>query len=96
MKPVVQKIFITVELPEFAMLSTAAKFRDYLDRKANTLPVMPDREKIIVHNPKIMGGKSDMTIRLRHSERQRIPSRRLDFPNIYPVIRVQKKPTKAS
>ncbi|EFO27574.1 hypothetical protein LOAG_00910 [Loa loa] len=63
------------------------------DRKADILSLMP--EEVAAHSPKIACDKSDITVRQRHSERQRIPSKRLSFPDVYPVIRTQKKSTKA-
>lgn len=70
------------------------QFYGCLDRKADTLSLMPE-EKVVTH-PKIACGKCDVTVRLRHSERQRVPSKRLSFPDVYPIIRTQKKPVKAS
>ncbi|VIO92859.1 conserved hypothetical protein [Brugia malayi] len=64
------------------------------DRKTNTL-LMPEEEKVVAHSPKIACNKSNMTIKPRHSERQRIPSKRLSFPDVCSVIQTQKKSTKA-
>ncbi|MCP9261508.1 BMA-NST-1, isoform e [Dirofilaria immitis] len=74
-------------LPGFVEQSGNGKRRDSMENGK--------KEKIIARNPKIGCGKSDISIRLRHSERQHIPSKRFCFPNIYPVIRVQKKSNKA-
>ncbi|KAM3719634.1 DNA-directed RNA polymerase subunit beta' [Dirofilaria immitis] len=85
-------------LPGFVEQSGNGKRRDSMEngknKKANMLSLISE-EKIIARNPKIGCGKSDISIRLRHSERQHIPSKRFCFPNIYPVIRVQKKSNKA-
>ncbi|CAG9534948.1 unnamed protein product [Cercopithifilaria johnstoni] len=65
------------------------------NRKVDILPLIPGEEKIVSYSPKIICGKSDMTIRPRHSERQRIPSKRLSFPDVCPIITAQKKSAKA-
>lgn len=60
--------------------------------------LMPKEKEVIAHNLKVACGKSDMTIRRCHSERQRIPSKRLSFADLYPVypIKAQKNSMKAS
>uniref|UniRef100_A0A1I8EUK4 Guanine nucleotide-binding protein-like 3 homolog n=1 Tax=Wuchereria bancrofti TaxID=6293 RepID=A0A1I8EUK4_WUCBA len=65
------------------------------DRKTNTLLLMSEEEKVVAHSPEIARNKSDTTTIPRHSERQRIPSKRLSLPDVYSVIRTQKKSTKA-
>uniref|UniRef100_A0A915Q7F0 CP-type G domain-containing protein n=1 Tax=Setaria digitata TaxID=48799 RepID=A0A915Q7F0_9BILA len=55
-------------------------------------------KKVAAQNLKIASNKSDMAnmpVGERHSERQRIPSRRLSFPDFYPIMQGQKKTTKA-
>lgn len=66
-----------------------------LDKNTDILPLMPEEEKV-THSPEVVCGKSDTLTRPRHSERQRIPSKRLGFPDAYPVIQPQKKSTKTS
>ncbi|VDK72685.1 unnamed protein product [Litomosoides sigmodontis] len=64
------------------------------NRNTNILPSTPEVEKV-AHSPEAVRGKPDTAIRPRHSERQRIPSKRLGFPDdAYPVIQPQKKYTK--
>ncbi|VDK72614.1 unnamed protein product [Onchocerca ochengi] len=68
---------------------------DHSDRKVDKLPLISEEEEIIASSPKIMYDKSDMPFRPRHSERQRIPNKRLSFSDICPDIQAQKKPNKA-
>ncbi|VDO38520.1 unnamed protein product [Onchocerca flexuosa] len=88
-------------LPGFLEQSGNGKRRDNMEkssrnREVDKLPLISEEEKIIANSPKIMYDKSDIPIRLRHSERQRIPNKRLNFPDIYPDIQAQKKSNKAS
>uniref|UniRef100_A0A8R1XLC0 Uncharacterized protein n=1 Tax=Onchocerca volvulus TaxID=6282 RepID=A0A8R1XLC0_ONCVO len=80
--------------------SGSGKRRDNMEknrrnRKVDKLPLISEEEKIIANSPKIMYDKSDMPFRPRHSERQRIPNKRLSFSDICPDIQAQKKPNKA-
>lgn len=61
---------------------------DHSDRKVDKLPLISEEEKIIANSPKIMYDKSDMPFRPRHSERQRIPNKRLSFSDICPDIQL--------
>ncbi|EJW83744.1 hypothetical protein WUBG_05346 [Wuchereria bancrofti] len=87
-------------LPGFLGQSSGnRKERDSMERndnrKTNTLLLMSEEEKVVAHSPEIARNKSDTTTIPRHSERQRIPSKRLSLPDVYSVIRTQKKSTKA-